>query len=174
MFANDATLERFWAKVNKHGPLSVRRPDLGPCWLWTGAKINGYGVFSLAGTAVRAHRFAYETRVEPIEAGLVPDHLCDTRACVRPSHIQIVTQRANVLRGSAPTAKNATKTTCARGHAFDDLNTHERASGGRRCRICNAEDARKLYRKTHPEQTPEQRSEHARLAVQARWKEKGK
>ena len=25
--------ERFWAKVNKDGPVPEHRPDLGPCWI---------------------------------------------------------------------------------------------------------------------------------------------
>lgn len=32
--------ERFWAKVDKNGPMPEGRPDLGPCWLWTAAKIH--------------------------------------------------------------------------------------------------------------------------------------
>src|SRR5438445_7318820 len=26
--------ERFWKKVDTHGPVPKCRPELGPCWLW--------------------------------------------------------------------------------------------------------------------------------------------
>ena len=37
--------ELFWSKVDKDGPIPEFRPDLGPCWLWTGYvhKDSGYG-----------------------------------------------------------------------------------------------------------------------------------
>ena len=48
---------RFYENVNKDGPVPAHRPDLGPCWVWTGpvdekfpwycAEIV-YGVFPLA------------------------------------------------------------------------------------------------------------------------------
>ena len=81
--------QRFWAKVNK-------TPD---CWLWTGGKTgHGYGVFSLHGRDVRAHRAAYEFLVGAIPSGLVIDHLCRVPACVNPEHLQPVTQQINCLR----------------------------------------------------------------------------
>jgi hypothetical protein len=36
--------DRFWSYVDKNGPVSEHRPDLGPCWIWTGSKTLGYGV----------------------------------------------------------------------------------------------------------------------------------
>jgi hypothetical protein len=39
--------EAFWFKVNKEGPVPAHRPELGPCWLWTGAHHkDGRGLFS--------------------------------------------------------------------------------------------------------------------------------
>src|SRR5690349_18540768 len=35
--------ERFWTKVDRYGPVSEHRPDLGPCWLWTAATTGGKG-----------------------------------------------------------------------------------------------------------------------------------
>src|ERR1035437_916757 len=26
--------ERFWAKVDRNGPVPAHRPELGPCWVW--------------------------------------------------------------------------------------------------------------------------------------------
>jgi len=37
-------LKRFWSKVDKNGPIPQHKPELGPCWVWTGAKMErGYG-----------------------------------------------------------------------------------------------------------------------------------
>lgn len=63
--------DRFWAMVSKDGPVPAHRPELGPCWVWTGGKMNsGYGNFcrgaAEGGGYVGAHRFAYELLAEPI------------------------------------------------------------------------------------------------------------
>jgi hypothetical protein len=43
-YTNTTPSERFWAKVDKNGPIPAYRPDLGPCWLWTASKrADGYG-----------------------------------------------------------------------------------------------------------------------------------
>lgn len=90
-------IERFfWPKVDKHGPVSTYRPDLGPCWIWTGT-INvesGYGYYSMT----PAHRVAYQELVGEIPAGLDLDHLCMVRACVRPTHLEPVTRAENLRR----------------------------------------------------------------------------
>ncbi len=84
--------ERFWAKVDRSGE----------CWLWTGNVYrDGYGQFYVERRQVRAHRWAYESEVGPIPEGLVLDHLCRVRLCVRPSHLEPVTNRENLLRGIA-------------------------------------------------------------------------
>lgn len=41
--------QRFWAKVNKDGPIPIHRPDLGQCWVWTGESRHGYGFIRFAG-----------------------------------------------------------------------------------------------------------------------------
>ena len=120
--------ERFWAKVDQ----------TETCWLWQGAvSSSGYGnVSGVDRRTRRAHRVAYELLVGPIPPGLQLDHLCRVRRCVNPSHLEVVTQTVNVLRGEGPTAKNATKTHCHRGHPLDKSNTRHRPSGGRTCRTC--------------------------------------
>lgn len=47
---------------------------------------------------VRAHRWAYETLVGPIDPDLECDHLCREKACVNPGHIELVTHAVNVAR----------------------------------------------------------------------------
>lgn len=87
--------ERFWAMVQK----------TETCWLWLGAtNPDGYGRFLIGsrtdGTRrlVQAHRWVYEQEYGPIPPGLEPDHLCDVRNCVRPSHLEAKTHRSNVRR----------------------------------------------------------------------------
>jgi hypothetical protein len=81
--------ERFWAKVNKAGP--VARAELGPCWLWTGCKsTTGYGKFGL-GTAADgtdySHRVSWRLEHGHIDDGAWVLHRCDVRACVNPAHL---------------------------------------------------------------------------------------
>src|SRR5690606_7933946 len=54
-----------------------------------------YGQFSIGHRKVRAHRYSYELAAGPIPAGMQVDHRCRNRLCVRPSHLQIVTQSLN-------------------------------------------------------------------------------
>jgi hypothetical protein len=90
----------FWAKVNKDGPLSAHRPDLGPCWLWTAAH-HRYGIFQPEKGNQLAHRIAYEMLVGPVPEGLELDHLCRVTLCVNPAHLEPVTHRENVRRGKS-------------------------------------------------------------------------
>lgn len=126
--------ERFWAKVDQHGP--------GDCWEWLASRQNqGYGQFGRGGRAggmTLAHRMAYELAVGPIPAGLVIDHLCRNRTCCNPAHLEAVRQRINVYRGIG----NATKTHCKHGHEFDLLNTYYER-GARRCLSCRRERDRR-------------------------------
>ena len=105
--------DRFWEKVNKDGPIPEYRPDLGPCWLWTGSNNNrGYG--QIFGEIIEGHtkmKFAHivsykETNGE-VPAGLEIDHLCRVRHCVNPAHLEAVTRSTNVRRGIGPTASYA-------------------------------------------------------------------
>jgi hypothetical protein len=137
---------RFWSKVDKNGPLPTLAPDLGPCWLWTAHRDrHGYGRFDYEGRHGYAHRFSYR-----LSCGTLPtdhyreelDHLCRVPACVRPTHLQWVTRRANTMRGTSATAQHARKTHCPKGHPYDFTDT----AGRRRCRTCRREQARRWQR----------------------------
>jgi hypothetical protein len=118
--------ERFWSKVQK----------TETCWIWTAACNGpGYGNFFYRGRTVLAHRIAYEWLVGAIPAELPLDHLCRMPACVNPAHLEPVTQKINILRGVAPSARNAVKTHCDNGHEFTPENTHI-DKRGRNCRAC--------------------------------------
>lgn len=92
---------RFWAKVNKYGPLPELRPDLGPCWIYTGYvdPDTGYGQYGGKGGTRLPHRIAYEYSLGAIPKGLHLDHLCKRRICCRPSHLEPVTPLENIRRG---------------------------------------------------------------------------
>lgn len=141
--------DRFWSKVDQSGE----------CWLWTSTKLLGYGVLKVGSAktrkAIRAHRIAYELLVGPIPEGLTLDHLCRVKHCVKvvadergPAHIEPVTNRENVLRGTAPTAVNARKTACVHGHPFDQANTRIDRNGYRRCRACHSARSSRRRRRT--------------------------
>lgn len=105
-------------------------------WMWTGTVLEGYGIFNWKDSKMKAHRAVYELLEGPIPDGLELDHLCEITLCVRPSHLEAVTHRVNVLRGQSPPAKNLRKTHCERGHLYTPETAYERPGGGRRCRIC--------------------------------------
>lgn len=120
------------------------RTELGEngCILWTGfLDRDGYGQFVVDGRNVRVHRWSYEHHIGPIPDGLVIDHLCRNRACVNAKHMEPVTPLENTRRGVAPTAINARKTACKRGHVFTETNTVA-VPGGRACRTCRVEATR--------------------------------
>lgn len=91
--------ERFWLKVD--------RSTCDGCWTWLGQTNQwGYGHFRRTlgpglYLTVKAHRFAYELVVGPIPAGLTLDHLCGNQSCVRPEHLEPVTNAENLRRRHA-------------------------------------------------------------------------
>lgn len=100
-YRNRTLAERFWAKVNKDGPTPAHCPDLGPCWLWTGAKnAKGYGsIGSSGGRAGRnlyAHRVSWELHQGAIPNGLWVLHHCDNPPCINPAHLWLGTASDNM------------------------------------------------------------------------------
>lgn len=128
--------ERFLAKVKKSWF----------CWEWIGAiDPNGYGRFRLDGKTIGAHRATYIIFVGPIPKGYVVDHVrakgCRRKNCVRPSHLEAVPQRINVLRGDAAPDKR-----CRNGHLRIVSNTYINR-GRRECKVCRREAVRRSKKK---------------------------
>lgn len=82
--------QRFDARIDKHGPVQPHYADLGPCWIWTGARYTrGYGCFHPRGKdGMNASRFALERRLgRQLKADEIPRHRCDNPPCVNPDHL---------------------------------------------------------------------------------------
>lgn len=134
--------QRFWARIDKQGPVPTWRPDLGPCWIWLGQINNGYGMSStgkaLSGSS-SVHRTAWLLSGEPLIDGLELDHLCRVTACCNPDHLEQVPPWVNNMRGNSATARNRRKKACRRGHKFTPENTIVRSTAKgkqRQCRTC--------------------------------------
>lgn len=122
-----------------------------PCRQWPGwISPQGYGEFHAPalGHNARAHRVVYEAVCGPIPDGLVIDHICRNRGCVNPAHMEVVTVAENTLRGEGPTAVNARKVECIRGHALSGDNLMIDYRGRRRCRTCENAMKREYHRRT--------------------------
>lgn len=82
-----------------------------PCWLFQGA-LTGTGYGNIGSRRDNrddfgvAHRVIYAAAYGAISPGLQVDHLCNTRRCVNPAHLEAVTpyenNRREQLRRSGP------------------------------------------------------------------------
>jgi len=150
---DEKTLARFEAKKIVDG---VLHPELGtPCWLWTSVLARSYGILRvgsvLDGTRMlrQAHVLAYEHWVGLVPEGLVLDHLCKTKRCCNPVHLEPVTQAENIRRASVgKTSYQTLKTHCPQGHSYAEYGVTQKNSDGgtsRVCKLCNAAKT-KLWR----------------------------
>lgn len=115
-------------------------PETG-CWVWQDAPDRkGYGRLNVHRIMRLAHRVVYELLVGPIPDGLILDHLCRNRICVRPDHLEPVTSVENTRRGVFPV-----KSECPQGHPYDEENTLTDNRGYRHCRECMRARARAAY-----------------------------
>jgi hypothetical protein len=124
--------DRFWSLIEK----------TPTCWIWHGTlRTYGYGAFKINGRSIAAHRITYMLRNGHIPEDLELDHLCRVPACVNPAHLEAVTHRTNVLRGTSPSAMQAQQPTCSRGHEFTKITSR----GRRHCVICHNLGQRRRY-----------------------------
>ena len=107
------------------------------CWLWKRYRDKvGYGKFrSNEETTTLVHRISYEHWNGKIPKGLTVDHLCRNTSCCNPNHLETVTLKENILRGSNMASMNSKKTHCINGHELSGDNLRS-LPGRRRCRTC--------------------------------------
>lgn len=120
------------------------------CWNWKSFVNNhGYGRFwtgMVDGKNVAAHRFAFFYWHGPIPDGLVVDHVCNNKKCVRPEHLRAITWRENLDRSPVTTWNRVECLRC--GGPLERLYRSPR----RGCRPCTNKNnrearARRLARK---------------------------
>lgn len=159
---DERTLQRFmsWIEVQPNG-----------CWYWKGKpNRQGYGYFWLDGKSRLAHRVSYMHFVGPIPEKYEIDHLCHTwdkscpggtgdkhRKCVRPDHLEAVTELVNVMRSNGVAAKNAAKTHCDKDHEFTEANTYLTPKGERICRTCRDASVKAWAKVNRPAEGPHNR-----------------
>ena len=86
------------ARVSRDGPAPAHAPELGSCWIWTGARqTQGYGMVSRGGRVAGAHRISWVEAHGDIPRGQSVLHRCDNPPCVRPSHLWLGTSRDNAI-----------------------------------------------------------------------------
>lgn len=119
-------------------------PGKDGCSDWQGSLSDGYGEISLRGVTVSSHRLAFFLAHSRLPApGMVLNHICRNRRCCAADHLEEVTNRENVLAGIGPSAVNAEKTVCRRGHPYEGDNLVVDNRGFRVCRTCKrAADSR--------------------------------
>lgn len=112
------------------------------CWNWTGCTDTmGYGLVWFRNRREKVHRIMFAWKVKSIPRGkpthtpLMLDHkTCQNKRCCNPDHLELVTHRENVLRGTGPSAINHRKTHCIYGH----LLTMSKNGSRRDCRTCDS------------------------------------
>lgn len=136
-----SVVDRFWKFVD-------RRED-DECWPWLGnPSSRGYGRMQTPlGSSTPSHRVSLLISGREIPDGYVVDHICRNRLCVNPHHLRAVTPAINTLENSiSPTAINARKTHCIRGHELSGGNVRF-DKRGRVCRTCQAAFSLKSWHK---------------------------
>jgi hypothetical protein len=115
----------------------------GDCWIWHGASHTGtgYGVVVYKGKQTTVHRAMYQLITgRALSQDMEVDHICNTRLCINPTHLQAVSHAENMRLG------RERRTHCRAGHEWNDTNTYattvKRRQGGTReqryCRVCRA------------------------------------
>lgn len=153
------TLEEAKRILSRFGPegrvdkfLSQVRFLPNGCWEWVGPKDkDGYGITTQVNGTKRAHRIAFFMATGQLPK-LLEHIVCDYAACVNPHHCKSSDDRHNVLRGRGPTAINARKTHCDRGHPFTERDWRFVQGGwARRCHECHKLERK---RRVNPRSAP--------------------
>jgi hypothetical protein len=97
---NAKQLRRFMVKVQPR----IIRPQFGECWEWVGAQNgHGYSRFYLEKRndkpfVAYAHIVSYQHFVGPVPPRWIVDHMCEVHSCVKPDHLEAITNQENLAR----------------------------------------------------------------------------
>jgi HNH endonuclease len=91
-----------------------------PCWIYAGRLQRGYGSIGSNCRSHRTHRLIYEASRGPIAPGMVLDHLCQTKACLNPFHLERCTPAENTRRHQEH--RRRIRTHCKHGHPATEKN----------------------------------------------------
>lgn len=71
------------------------------CWIWklNVDKYTGYARIKRDGKGQNVHKYYWEKVNGKVPDGLVLDHLCRIKKCMRPDHLEAVTVAENTQRG---------------------------------------------------------------------------
>lgn len=105
------------------------------CWLWRGRVDRGYARVVALGVLSTVHRLIWQhARGQRLDRKIQLDHMCRNRDCVRPAHMDPVTNAENQRR---VTRRNREQiTVCPQGHVLDGENGVQTANGGTICVSC--------------------------------------
>lgn len=139
----------------------ARKVRESTCQVWIGAtNSRGYGIAIVNGHQELAHRVAYEAEYGPVPDGHVLDHLCRVRNCVRPEHLEPVTNAENVRRGRSAKGLQVGDT-CQNGHVIAEGRLYVKPSGATECMECRR-IGRQANRRKEPRPTRQQRAGEVR------------
>jgi hypothetical protein len=97
-----AALKRLVSRMNKNVN------DKG-CWtLDTSIQANGYSRFRYGGRVDTGHNVMFNLKKGPLPDGMEVGHVCNTRNCIRPDHLQAVTHVDNMIAVSKEWAARKT------------------------------------------------------------------
>jgi hypothetical protein len=145
IFLNNAESKRLFSKI-------VVDP-ITNCWNWTRARDGfGYGYFRYKRHTYRVHRFVYAWLKNPLPTARygkgvpVLDHICKNTSCCNPDHLELVSQKENMLRGSSPMAIHSKQTHCIKGHLLPDSKKESKnGRPTRRCVLCRRANRMRRY-----------------------------
>jgi len=123
------------------------------CWEWLAEKVRGYGRWRYRGRKELIHRVLYawttQTKLLRGHGKGKPelDHFtCSNAGCCNPAHLKLSTHADNTKRSlTSPTAVNARKVFCIRGHLLP-LKGNRACDGGRYCKQCASDYGRQRYK----------------------------
>ena len=111
------------------------------CWEFDAPKSvraskTNYPKMEVNGKLESVHRLVHELFIGPIPEEYVVDHKCSNKMCVRPDHLEAITDHENAGQF------HRNKTHCKKGHPYTEKNMY-RTRGERRCKICYRESVKR-------------------------------